>query len=222
MARKHEGSSASAGVDQWSMLGLESEDKNEQKDKQGQGKGENKGKLSPQRVVHPGAASSTGFIRVPPPLSPRVGGAVVGPVPAVGGIGGHMKLEPPAKFTGKGFPTVRDWLEDTANWLELSPCTLDQWINIAGTRLEKDTSSWFRSEKAQIAAGLRAPWVDWQEFAQEITVAFSAITEEEQARKQLKGLTQTGSMQNYIQRFHDLKRRILSMSMADTFAQWMA
>ena len=37
--------------------------------------------------------------------------------------GGHLKLEPPAKFTGKGLPTVRDWVEETENWLELSPCT---------------------------------------------------------------------------------------------------
>ena len=221
MAQKQEGSSISAGVDQWSMLGLGHEDKHEEKDKQGQGKGEDKGKLSPRHVVQPGAASSTGFVRVPPPLSPQVGGAAPGSVPAVGGIGGHMKLEPPAKFTRKGFPTIRDWLEETANWLELSPCTPYQWINIAGTRLEKGASSWFRAEKAQIATGQRAPWADWQEFAQEITAAFSAITEEEQARKQLKGLTQTGSVQNYIQRFHDLKLRIPSMFVADIFAQFM-
>ena len=52
-----------------------------------------------------------------------------------------MKLEPPAKFTGKGFPTIWDCLEETANWLELSPCTPDQWINITSTRLEKGASS---------------------------------------------------------------------------------
>ena len=139
------------------MLGLGREDKKEEKDKQSQGKGEDKGKLSPRHVVQPGAASSAGFIRVPPPLSPRVGGAT----PAVGGVGDHMKLEPPAKFAGKGFPTIWDWLEETANWLELSPCTPDQWINIAGTRLEKGASSWFRAGKAQIIAGQRAPWADW-------------------------------------------------------------
>ena len=132
-----------------------------------------------------------------------------------------MKLEPPAKFTGKGFPTIRDWLEETANWLELSPCTLDQWINIAGTRLEKGASSWFKAEKASIRAGDRAPWADWREFAREIIAAFSAITEEEQARKQLKGLSQMGSVQNYIQRFCDLKLRIPSMFVADIYAAFM-
>ena len=58
-----------------------------------------------------------------------------------------------AKFTGKRFPNIWDWLEEIANWLELSPCTPDQWINIAGTRLEKNASSWFRAEKASIRAG---------------------------------------------------------------------
>ena len=105
----------SARVDQWSMLGLGREDKTEEKDKQGHGKDEDKGKLSPRRVVQRGVASSIGFIRVPPPVSPHMGGAAPGPVLAVGGAGGHMKLEPPAEFTGKGFPTVWDWLEETAN-----------------------------------------------------------------------------------------------------------
>ena len=62
MAQKHEGSSTSVGVDQWSMLGLGHEDKNEEKDKQGQGKGGDKGKLSPRRMVQPEAASSIGLI----------------------------------------------------------------------------------------------------------------------------------------------------------------
>ena len=38
----------SAGVDQWSMLGLGQDQKIEEKDKQGHGKGEDKGKLSPR------------------------------------------------------------------------------------------------------------------------------------------------------------------------------
>ena len=97
----------------------------QEKDKQSHGKGEDKGKLSLQHMVQPRAASSTGFIRVPPPLSPRTGATAMGPVPVVGGIDGHMKLEPLAKFIGKGFPSIWDWLEEIANWLELSPCTPD-------------------------------------------------------------------------------------------------
>ena len=119
----------------------------------------------------------------------------------------HMKLEPPAKFIGKGLPTARDWVEETDNWLELSPCTLDQWIAIAGTRLEKGASSWFHSEKAKMKDGRRDEWAAWPQFTQEIIAAFSPITEEEQAWKLLKGLNQTGNVQNYVQRFHDLKNK---------------
>ena len=78
MAKKHQGSLMSARMDQWSMLGLGRDDKIEEKDKQGHGKGEDKGKPSPRRAVQLGAASSSSFIRVPPPLSPRMGGAAPG------------------------------------------------------------------------------------------------------------------------------------------------
>ena len=95
------------------MLGCD--DIKEEKDKKGHGKGEDKGKLSPRHVVQLVAVSSTGFMRVPPPLSPHMGGAAQGQVPVVGGVDGHMKLEPPAKFTGKGFPIVKDWLKEIVN-----------------------------------------------------------------------------------------------------------
>ena len=42
-------------------------------------------------------------------------------------------------------------------------------------------------------------------------MAFSTITK---AEKQLKELSKIGSMENYIQCFHDLKQRIPSISMA--------
>ena len=90
------------------MFGLGRDGKIEEKDKQSHGKGEDKGQLSPQQVVQPGAASSTDFVRVPPPLSPCMVGVTPGPVPEVGGAGGHMKFEPPAKFTENGFPTIQD------------------------------------------------------------------------------------------------------------------
>ena len=38
MAKKHQGSLMSAGVDQWSMLGLGQDDKTKEKDKQGHGR----------------------------------------------------------------------------------------------------------------------------------------------------------------------------------------
>ena len=75
--------------------------------------------------------------------------------------------------------------------------------------------------EGQYCTNDRAPWADWREFTREITAAFSTITEEEQVRKELKGLSQMGSMQNYIQHFRDLKLRIPSISMADTFAAFM-
>ena len=71
----------------------------------------------------------------------------------MGGASGHVKLEAPAKFIGKGFLAIYDWLEEIANWLELSPYAPNQWINIADTKLEKVDNSWFRAKKANIHTG---------------------------------------------------------------------
>ena len=54
-----------------------------------------------------------------------------------------------------------------------------------------------------------------------IITAFSPIIEEEHVRKLLKGLNQTGNIQNYGQRFEDLSLRIPSMPQADEFAAFM-
>ena len=92
---------------------------------------------------------------------------------------GHVKLEPPAKFIGKALPTVWDWVEETHNSLELSPCTPDQWIAITGTRLEKGGSSWFHEKKANILENGRVNWQDWGAFAHKIIANFSLIMDEE-------------------------------------------
>ena len=60
--------------------------------------------------------------------------------------------------------------------------------------------------------GKRDDWFTWEMFTQEVIATFSPITEEEQAQKLLKGLNQTGNIQNYVQHFRDLSLRIPSMS----------
>ena len=90
-----------------------------------------------------------------------------------------MKLESQAKFTRKGLPTMRDWVEETENWLELSLHTPNQWIAIVSTRLEKGASSWFCTEKAKMQEGQQSDWNTWVAFTQEIIATFSPIMEEE-------------------------------------------
>ena len=60
--------------------------------------------------------------------------------------------------------------------------------------------------------GKRDDWFTWEMFTQEIIAIFSPITEEEQAPNLLKGLNQTGNVQNYVHRFRDLSLHIPSMS----------
>ena len=58
--------------------------------------------------------------------------------------------------------------------------------------------------------------MNWEDFVQDIIATLLPITEEE-----LKGLNQTGNVQNYIQCFWDLWLRISSMWQADEFAAFM-
>ena len=98
---------------------------------------------------------------------------------------------------------------------------LAQWVEIVGTGLEKGASTWFMAEKARIRDDQRANWADWTEFRRELIAAFAPHTDEEQARKALKTLKQTGSVQNYIQRFRELQFRIRTMSETDVFSAFM-
>ena len=50
---------------------------------------------------------------------------------------------------------------------------------------------------------------------------FLPLQRENKPRKLLKGLNQTGNIQNYVQHFRDLSLRIPSMSQADEFAAFM-
>ena len=151
MVQKREGSLTSAGIDQWSLIGRD--DIKEKKDKKRHGKGEDKGKLSPRRVVQPGAVSSIGFIKVPPPLSPSRGDAASRLVPVVGGVGGHTKLEPPGEVHWKGIPHYLGLVGRDCELVGVVPMHSNQWINIASTKLEKGASSWFRAKKASIRTG---------------------------------------------------------------------
>lgn len=153
----------------------------------------------------------------PPPAVRTAGVTIPNPIGAMG----HMKIEPPARYSGKGFPGVAQWLEEVESWLALSPCIPTQWVEITGTRLEKGASTWFMAEKARIRNGQRANWANWQEFRRELITTFAPQTDEEQARKSLKTLKQTGSVQNYLQRFRELQFRIPTMSETDIFSAFM-
>ena len=84
----------------------EKEDKTELSGKVDDASGGNIG--SSMWMIDLEVASSTIHQTATVPPSILVGGAMVALVPAsvVGGMGGHMKLEPLAKFNGKGFATI--------------------------------------------------------------------------------------------------------------------
>lgn len=127
----------------------------------------------------------------------------------------------PNEIYGERTPYYARLVEEIENELDLSPCTPNQWITVVGTRLGKGAGSWFRTEKALIHKGQRDDWTDQHEFSKKITATFSPIMEEDQARKQLKELTQIRNVQNYVHCIQDLILHIPSMSQTDMFAAFM-
>lgn len=71
-------------------------------------KADNKGKVTPWHMIHSEATPSMvhQFLDVLLPFSPCKGHATRVARVVVGGIGGHMKLEPSTKLIRREFPTI--------------------------------------------------------------------------------------------------------------------
>ena len=96
-----------------------------------------------------------------------------------------------------------------------------KWIDIVATRTEGAAQSWLTHEQQAMERGTRAPWANWDAFAQEMIRAFEPTTDESRARQQLAGLKQTGGVSGYIQRFREIRGRIQDMSVQDEFAAFI-
>ena len=89
---------------------------------------------------------------------------------------------------------------------------VDTWIEVVATRLTEAAEAWFNGESQRIETGARRAWRSWAVFNQEMIAAFEPMTEMEVARRQIIELRQTGRVSGYIQRFHTLRYKILSMT----------
>ena len=96
---------------------------------------------------------------------------------------GALRLEAPPRYQGGQRPGVRMWLWETRRWMGLMDYPQSKWIDIVATRTEGAAQSWLTHEQRVIERGTRAPWADWEEFAQEMIRAFEPTTNESRARQ---------------------------------------
>ena len=95
------------------------------------------------------------------------------------------------------------------------------YIDVVATRMDGAATSWLNHEQLAIEAGRRQPWRTWDAFCRELVKAFEPLTDEAVARQQLAVLKQTRKIAGYIQKFREIRGRILDMSVQDEFAAFI-
>ena len=133
---------------------------------------------------------------------------------------GQLKLEAPARFNGARRPGAQKWIEQMTTWMSLMNYPREQWILISSTRLEGHVSSWFSAQQKSIQQGQRTPWLSWEQYSQDLIKTFAPLDEEEDARRQLKELKQTGRVSGYTAKFNELCYKVPDMTEKDKFSMY--
>ena len=79
-------------------------------------------------------------------------------------------------------------------------------------RVEGAASTWVNAVLEEVATGHRPAFQTWGEFEHVMIHRFKPLTQVEEARKQLKALTQTKGVSGYVQRFQDIHSRLPGMT----------
>ena len=105
-------------------------------------------------------------------------------------------------------------------WMTLMSYPARKWILIASTRLEGHALSWYSSHTRRTDLGEPADWRSWTEFCGALRRTFAPLDDEEDARRQLKELRQTGRVAGYTAKFNELCYRIPGLTEKDKFSAY--
>ena len=133
---------------------------------------------------------------------------------------GQMKLEPPSRFNGAKKPGVGKWIDAMTTWLTLMNYPTTKWVLIASTRLEGHALSWYTAHARSVTDGIGRDWYGWAEFCDALRHTFAPLDDEEDARRQLKELRQTGKVAGYTAKFNELCYRIPGLTEKDRFSAY--
>ena len=73
------------------------------------------------------------------------------------------------------------------------------WLDVVAMRVEGAASTWVNAVLEEVATGRRPAFQTWGEFENVMIHRFEPLTQVEEARKQLKALTQTKGVSGYVQ-----------------------
>ena len=113
-------------------------------------------------------------------------------------VGGQVKIEAPARYSGKRQPGVCVWLTQMERYMRLMKYSPSDWLDIVPMRVEGVANSWVNAVLQDVTAGRRAAFLTCRTFTQAMIQRFELVTEVEEAGKQLRALRQTDRVGGYI------------------------
>jgi hypothetical protein len=133
-----------------------------------------------------------------------------------GGSFQGVKLRPanPPKYARGNKDVIKDWLATMVQWLGSSSCVPEQRFALAQTFLIEEAASLWRAKSAALQAqGFNIQ--DWDVFARTLESAFGHQDPEQNARDKLDVLKQTGSVEDYANKFQSLVAEIVAMPLSE-------
>ena len=155
--------------------------------------------------------------REPALTNPGMSGTVATVGPGVG----QMKLDTPPRYSSGRRPGVRVWLSQMERYMRLMRYPTTDWLDIVAMRVDGAASSWMNAQLAMIERGQMVRYENWDDFRAAMIAAFEPVTENEEARKQLRALRQTGKVSVYISKFQELQCRLPGMNAEEAFSAFL-
>lgn len=152
---------------------------------------------------------------------PLGGGAPFAPLPFNGLDLSKLRIPCPAPYTGQGDMSVEEWIIDMKRWLRCHNVVETNWLEVMMVRLEGRAKRWLNARELAARNGQQAMPYTWQDLAEELRIQFEPITTTEAARRKLRELRQTSTIQAYIDQFQDLIFRIPEMREEDKYSNFV-
>jgi hypothetical protein len=124
----------------------------------------------------------------------------------------RVKLRPadPPKYARGNKDVIKDWLATMVQWLGSGMCVPEQRVGLTQTFLTGGAASLWRAKSAVLQAQ-NFDIQDWDVFARTLEQAFGHQDLEQNVRDKLDALKQTGSVEDFANKFQSLVAEIVAM-----------
>jgi hypothetical protein len=121
-----------------------------------------------------------------------------------------LRSADPPKYAGGNNDVIKDWLATMVQWLGSWMCVPEEKVGLAWTFLTGGAASLWRAKSAVLQTqGFDIQ--DWDVFARTAEQAFGHQDPEQNARDKLDAPKQTGSVENFANKFQSLVAKIVAM-----------